>query len=57
MDTLDSHFPNTLEMMERLAEEESVHKSRALITPIHWLIGQNGKMPVNSDGKGDGTAL
>jgi len=55
--TLDSHFPQTLEMMKLLAEEESVQKSRALITPIQWRTGQNGKMPINSDGKGDGTAL
>ena len=54
---LDDHFPLTLEMMKLLAEEESAQKSRALITPIQWRTGQNGKMPVNSDGKGDGTAL
>lgn len=55
--TLDDHFPLTLEMMKLLAEEESAQKSRALITPIQWRTGQNGKMPINSDGKGDGTAL
>lgn len=39
--TLDDRFPQACEMLCKLAEEESIRKSRALITPIQWRMELN----------------